>query len=55
MTICILCGTNVPWGKMLSHKNISHGESFPVGRRTRAVADARIKKKKRKKRRIWAD
>ena len=50
MTICVLCGFNVPWGGMLGHKHSVHGESFPAGKRVRKVADARATKKRKKKR-----
>ena len=59
VTICILCGSRVPFGRMLSHKNLVHGESFPPGKRVRnvkpnAVLAAKHPTRKKRKRKARA-
>ena len=48
MTICVLCGVNVLWGRMLGHKRIAHGEALPPGKPAKKIGDARIKAPKKK-------
>ena len=40
MALCILCGNHVPFGGMLGHKRIVHGESLPSGKRVRRTSAA---------------
>jgi len=64
MAGCPLCGERVPFGKMLGHKRLVHGEGLPPGKRVRVAATTagagpappltnRPKKAKKRKHRAW--